>query len=1246
MFLLDDGAVVYSASDLTVASSCEFGLLRRLDAKLGRVGPLELVEDAMRDRAARLGDRYEEQVLAELRDRFGPWERTARRGVAEIVRPGRGSYDRAGLTAKHAETLEVLRTGADVVFQAGFFDGRFSGWADFVIRDDDGVRYAVHDTKLARRAKVTALLQIAAYADQLLAEHIPVTEHVHLILGDRTTTEHRLDDLLPVYRERRVRLEQVLDEHLAETGPVQWGDARYTACGRCDVCAVEVKATRDVLVVAGVRATQRARLRAAGITTVDQLAADDREVTGIPATTLATVRAQARLQVAQDPPAPGAPPPPLPTGAGVSGGIWYHLFDPTVVGHLPVPDPGDVFFDFEGDPLWMQDGSTDWGLEYLFGLVEAPVEPGVAPVFRAFWAHDRDQERQALLDFLSYIGRRRAQYPGMHIYHYAAYEKTALLRLAGRHGVGEAEVDQLLRDGVLVDLYATVRACLRTGQRSYSLKKLEPLYMDAARSGDVQTAGESVVEYAEACAVRDAGDLDQWQARLDQIAEYNEYDCASTLGLRDWLLARAAEVRVHPRGRDAVPVDGTSARPTAEVTAADLPDGVSAADLPDGVSAADLPDDVVVPPEVDPLAERLAAAADLPLPEADRTALAMLGAALGYHWREIKPFWWAHFDRLVADPAEWTDRRTTFLVEQAEVTEDWARPPGKQTVRRTLRLTGRLDPGSALSSDTPVCLLYARPVPPGVSTSVNGRRGWTERAEVVAVEAIGTGDRARDVLTVVERSGRGQDGHPELPMAVTPGRPPPTTRIVAAIRALAATVADALPEPGHGEVPPGSAQDEAAGTGSTPTAVHLPDGPALDLLRRRPPRTRSGVLPAVVGTEYIAAITAAVADLDGSYLAVQGPPGTGKTYTGARVIAALVARGWRIGVVAQSHTVVENMLRAVAGAGVPVESIGKRPQDAADPDAPWLALPNEPAFARFHTTDREGTGYVIGGTTWDLTHPGRLPTEPLDLLVIDEAGQYALPDALAVSGAARSMLLLGDPQQLPQVTQGRHPQPVDCSALGWVAAGHEVLPPELGYFLARTWRMHPALTEVVSRLSYAGRLSAVDRTARRSLDGVQPGVACVLVRHEGNVVASAEEATEVVAQVRSLLGRRWVDPDEDPAGRPLDEDDVIVVAAYNAQVWTVRRALDEAGLTGVRVGTVDRYQGQEAVVALVTTAASSAADVPRGMEFLLSRNRVNVAMSRAQWLAIIVRSPELTHYLPGGPEHLAELGAFIGVCTT
>jgi uncharacterized protein len=222
---------------------------------------------------------------------------------------------------------------------------------------------------------------------------------------------------------------------------------------------------------------------------------------------------------------------------------------------------------------------------------------------------------------------------------------------------------------------------------------------------------------------------------------------------------------------------------------------------------------------------------------------------------------------------------------------------------------------------------------------------------------------------------------------------------------------------------------------------------------------------------------------------------------------------------------------------------------------------------------------------------------------------------------------------------------VDCSALGWLTDGHDTLPAGLGYFLAHTWRMHPALCAVVSRLSYEGRLSAVGAAAERSLDGVAPGVGCVLVDHDGNAVASTEEAAEVVTQVRAVLGRRWRDP---AAGvdRPLEGRDLVVVAAYNAQVWLVRKALDAAGLGAVRVGTVDRFQGQQAVVVVLTTAASAPADVPRGMDFLLDRNRVNVAISRAQWRAVVVRSAGLTDYLPRTPEALAELGAFLGICST
>ena len=224
--------------------------------------------------------------------------------------------------------------------------------------------------------------------------------------------------------------------------------------------------------------------------------------------------------------------------------------------------------------------------------------------------------------------------------------------------------------------------------------------------------------------------------------------------------------------------------------------------------------------------------------------------------------------------------------------------------------------------------------------------------------------------------------------------------------------------------------------------------------------------------------------------------------------------------------------------------------------------------------------------------------------------------------------------------QGTHAEPVDQSALGWLVDGAPTLDPSLGYFLEKTWRMHPDVCEPVSQLSYGGLLSNEPVTASRHLAGCEPGVREILVEHDGNSTDSVEEAECVVAEIIKLLGSEWTD---EKGTRPLGSDDVLVVAAYNAQVLRIRRHLDTAGIQGVQVGTVDKFQGKQAPVVFFSLAASSADDVPRGISFLLNRNRVNVAVSRAKYVTYIVRSSRLTDYLPASPAGLIELGAFMGV---
>lgn len=1125
---VDGDRVLYSASDLAAAARCEYALLRAFDAKLGW-GPGISTEDQLLARTATLGDEHEHRRLDELRDRFS----------GEVTVIGRPRYTSAGLAAAAAQTMRAIDEQAPVVYQAAMFDGRFLGFADFLIHEDD--RYRVADTKLALSAKVEALLQLAAYADTLARAGVPVHDDAELILGNGTPVRYRLDEIIPVYRPRRADLERLLDNHFAAGAPVRWEDDGIRACFRCDECAVNVREHDDLLLVAGMRVSQRARLIEAGITTVADLAAHTGAVPELPARTVASLAAQARLQ--RQPRVDGKPP--------------YEVADAQPLMVLPNPDKGDLFFDFEGDPLWTADGA-EWGLEYLFGVLDCTDD------FRPLWAHDRAAERKALLDFLKLVAKRRKRYPNMHVYHYAAYEKTALLRLAGRHGVGEDDVDELLRNGVLVDLFPLVRKSIRVGTENYSIKSLEPLYMgNELRTGEVTTATASITEYAHYCELRDAGRDEEAALLLEAIGDYNRYDCRSTRKLRDWLVARAIESEVPPMGAQPV----TDGGPVVE-------DDQLARTLQKFVGD-------------DPSARR-----------PDQSAVALLAAARGYHRREDKPFWWAHFDRLNNPVDEWGDETGVFLAEHADVVRDWHTPPRARKPQRWVQLTGALAAGE-LAKD--MYALYDPPSPTGLTDD-------TERRAFGSVQAVECDDpEAPSTVVVIEREPKEGGIFEQLPFALTPGPPISTKALRESIDTTAAQLAPGLPA--------------------------LPDTAVVDLLLRRPPRTRSGGgLPH--GGAPIDDITTAMRDLDGSYLAVHGPPGTGKTHTAAAVIAELVTGSrWRVGVVAQSHAVVENLFRGLVDAGVDPAVIAKR--DTRSDDAPWQDIDGK-AYPAFVDTDG---GCVIGGTSWDFANPSRVPPGSLHLLVVEEAGQFSLANTIAVAPAAANLLLLGDPQQLPQVSQGTHPEPVDESALGWLVDGQHTLSDARGYFLDRSWRMHPLVCAAVSRLSYDGRLTSVDEvTTRRHVDGYPPGVHVLTVDHDGNATDSREEAAAIVAEIGRLVGAAWTDQDQT---RPLRADDFLVVTPYNAQVMLLREYLDAAGLTAVRAGTVDKFQGQQAPVVFVSMTASSIDDVPRGISFLLNRNRLNVAVSRAKYAAVIVRSRLLTEYLPATPQGLIDLGAFL-----
>ena len=399
---------------------------------------------------------------------------------------------------------------------------------------------------------------------------------------------------------------------------------------------------------------------------------------------------------------------------------------------------------------------------------------------------------------------------------------------------------------------------------------------------------------------------------------------------------------------------------------------------------------------------------------------------------------------------------------------------------------------------------------------------------------------------------------------------------------------------------------------------------ARELLAAEPPRLRSGAFKRKEGESPVQFAIRAASDLDRSVLAIQGPPGAGKTYAGAQMIVDLVKRGKKVGVIAQSHKAILTLLIEVVAASTedPIK-IGHLPSKKdVEETTPGIMnmADNGPARETLGASEIN----VLGGTTWMWSREEF--KDAVDVLFVDEAGQMSLANVVAASHAADSIVLLGDPQQLEQPIKGSHPEGLDASALGHVLGGHLTIPEHRGIFLPETWRLPPSIASFTSELFYEGRLDSkaglenqrLSGTGDLGLDG--SGLWLCPVEHDGNLNSSKEEIDAIERLVARLLDGsvKWVNEGGDAS--PLVGKHVLVVAPYNAQV---SRLAERLAPTGARVGTVDKFQGQEAPVVIYSMATSRPEDAPRGMEFLYSLNRLNVATSRARCVAIVVASPRL-----------------------
>jgi uncharacterized protein len=712
-------------------------------------------------------------------------------------------------------------------------------------------------------------------------------------------------------------------------------------------------------------------------------------------------------------------------------------------------------------------------------------------------------------------------HPGAHIYHYGGYETTALRRLASSHGVGEALLDQLLREQRFVDLYRIIQQGLVTSEAGASLKDLEVLY-GYERPQEVTTAGDSIVAYEKWRESRDA-------AILEGIRAYNEADCRSTKGLRDWLVSAVRPAYLPWWEPNAIVSDhGTQDERTTQAEE-----------------------------EREDLRRQLGTATG---PLAGEPAELLFELAW-YHQREDKPQWWAMFDR--------AERDTEELIEDPD------------------SLGGLVAVGGAFPEKKSLARTYRYP-----EQETKLREDANVRVKDGLKQVAIT--RLDPETCEVDLKFGPTAGQPPDRLDLIPGGPIGNEVLREAVRRVAT---DAFR---------GGKRYRAL------QALLAAQSPHLS-------QRRSGT-PLVDETgDVVGETVKAVGRMDSTYLPIQGPPGTGKTYVASQSIVALLRDGKRVAVTSNSHKAIGNLMTAIAARAREQSFTLRAIRKIADTEA----IADHPTEVTKREKDARLTNYpLVGGTAWLFARPEH--DRQFDYLFVDEAGQVALANIVATGTAARNIVLVGDPMQLAQPVKGKHAGQSGSSGLAYVLDGYATVPPERGIFLPVTRRLHPLICAYISEVVYNGRLKSDNGAARQSLLLNRPmpplapaGLRFVPVIHSGNSQSSEEEGKALADVYSRLIGQRFRDRDGNE--RRMTEADILVVTPYNAQVNLLKRYLPR----DARVGTVDKFQGQQAPASLVSMATSSGDELPRDIEFLFSVNRLNVAISRAQALAIVFASPRL-----------------------
>lgn len=1117
--------VVYSASDITSFVNCEHlvhNTVRKMNGEIEepffKNKTVELLQQRGQDFEAKILNKYKADNLI----------------VVEI---------QPHATSAIQDTLAAMQAGADIIYQAKFEQGNWMGIADFLIKTDrisnlGEWSYEVIDTKLTNETKASTIIQITLYSFFLEQIQGVLPEYMYVKTPHHDEV-YRVLDYTSYVRFVQKQVEGKAPS-IQETYPQPVNHCDI--CKWWTVCNDRRRADDHLCFIAGMGANQTKEFESQGFNTLSAVAnipdglpyVLPNPITKGSEATYQRLIHQAKLQ----------------KQSKEEGIIKYdilplHPSENLGFKRLPLPSKGDIYFDFEGDPL-----IEPSGLEYLFGWVHKQQ-------YYKIWVRNEAEERAALILFIDTVTDLLKINSDLHIYHFSPYETVALKRLVSKYGVKENELDNFLRSELFVDLHAVFKQAVRAGVEKYSLKDLEPLH-GFERKIDLQELSKekSMLEF-----LLESEQIDNIPDELkERVERYNEEDCRSTESIHIWLENQR------------------------NLNFPDLERPVAKSVPPDNLS--DFLKNIL--PIKNKLLEGLFDDRGILIAEFkdlnnEQQAKLMLAHMLEWYRREAKSFWWEFFRLKELEDEELLDERAAIS--------------GLQLI-----------PGRRLTVKRKITDVYSFPNQE-TDLRVNDDLKLKDGTDLGSVYDI---NFEKNEITILKGPSK-MDIHPS---SVTNLKNFNTKVKEESIIDLATHVAE-------------------FGFDNINTYWK----PAIDLLLKYTPNYTYNP---IFDNEIIQDTFNKLIVLNNSYLSIQGPPGNGKSHTAAHLIIKLIAQGKKIGIAALSHKVIENLISKVHEINqtdykLSIMTIQKVSSDDNKDLAYWHKIKDIDTIV-----SQLPTANIIAGTSFFFVN--NKVQGALDYLFVDEAGQLSLVDTLSMVASAKNLVLLGDPQQLQQPQQGTHPYNTEVSALEHVLDGAATITDDKGVFLAKTWRMHPKLTQFVSINFYDNKLFSVDGLENQSIKGFlafpNPGIYIDEVNHEANTNESKEEANRVIAILKDLLDGTKTFIDKEGLERTLQASDIKIITPYNAQLQLINKLIVQHNLPSIQIGTVDKFQGQEAPVIICSMATSSAEDAPRGMDFIYSPNRLNVAVSRAKALFIMVASSKLFEANCKSPKQLKLVNPF------